>query len=557
MRIHRWINATVFGVAVVMIGVPAYAQVNVRDFGAKGDGGTDDTKAIQKAFDHASEKRRPVLFPAGQYWITDTISIGANEIIGHGYPEIIQRDAEDDILYGTIWRTTIRGLAFRGGRDQISLGNPNTDQSFFVIRDCRFKKANGVAVRFRDGTTSAFTLIEACTFAHCMQAVITVSDQNHIRNCWITSSAEMRNKAVIENNNTLFLENILGVPLVNGADQRWIDNHGSVSCRNVRFGGEGGGFTPVVNFTRVSKQVMGPRVILDDCDVSALGNGQRMCAVYCERIPNQIIVRDCRLPGIPPVLISPKLDVAEYFRGVRKGMLSFVFEGNIGELADQVPEALAEAAAAADREPSYGDEQLSEAETQKAMATAMEAAKRLPSPPIDKPFLGHHQQTEPDRFIEITPQSHAWDLTDHMDATTQPNAEYLAVAAVQDDVVVMRRIPLRNNWPHVRIRNVKINLDQYPYLTWRLKDTGIAASSYAVKVVHLASGKTLRLFEQPWPPYFDYHAYNLREMFSLSGEQVFDIKFYCIGANHKAKRDEALMRAGDHHVIDFLRLETE
>ncbi|GIT31317.1 MAG: hypothetical protein Ct9H300mP1_33630 [Planctomycetaceae bacterium] len=49
----------------------------------------------------------------------------------------------------------------------------------------------------------------------------------------------------------MVLEKILGVPRVNGTDQRGVDVYfGNLTCRNFRFGGEGGGFTPVVNFVK-------------------------------------------------------------------------------------------------------------------------------------------------------------------------------------------------------------------------------------------------------------------------------------------------------------------
>lgn len=54
--------------------VPDY--INVRDYGAKGDGVTDDTTAIQNAIMALSPQGGVVLFPIGDYVIKDTITLG-------------------------------------------------------------------------------------------------------------------------------------------------------------------------------------------------------------------------------------------------------------------------------------------------------------------------------------------------------------------------------------------------------------------------------------------------------------------------------------------------
>jgi len=53
---------------------PADAVVNVRSYGAKGDGKTDDTAAIQKAIQENVGKMRILFFPQGTYLVSDTLA---------------------------------------------------------------------------------------------------------------------------------------------------------------------------------------------------------------------------------------------------------------------------------------------------------------------------------------------------------------------------------------------------------------------------------------------------------------------------------------------------
>lgn len=56
----------------------AGAPVNVNDFGAVGDGVTDDTAAIQAALDTGYD----VVFPSPSYLISDSLSVGSQRLIG-------------------------------------------------------------------------------------------------------------------------------------------------------------------------------------------------------------------------------------------------------------------------------------------------------------------------------------------------------------------------------------------------------------------------------------------------------------------------------------------
>ena len=59
--------------------------INVKNYGATGDGITDDTIAIQNAINEGATKKRTVYFPAGNYKITKPINVpSATHILGTG-----------------------------------------------------------------------------------------------------------------------------------------------------------------------------------------------------------------------------------------------------------------------------------------------------------------------------------------------------------------------------------------------------------------------------------------------------------------------------------------
>ncbi|KAI8958122.1 glycoside hydrolase family 55 protein [Daldinia sp. FL1419] len=63
--------------------------VSARDSGAKGDGSTDDTKALQSAIDSAASGGKVLFLDHGIYKVTSTLSIPAgSKIVGEGYPII-------------------------------------------------------------------------------------------------------------------------------------------------------------------------------------------------------------------------------------------------------------------------------------------------------------------------------------------------------------------------------------------------------------------------------------------------------------------------------------
>lgn len=74
--------------------------VNVKWFGAKGDGVTDDAKAIQDCFRYASENNKAVYFPPGRFLVnTPIVYDGRFSIIGSGTTTVIKCGSDMDYLF--------------------------------------------------------------------------------------------------------------------------------------------------------------------------------------------------------------------------------------------------------------------------------------------------------------------------------------------------------------------------------------------------------------------------------------------------------------------------
>ncbi len=319
---------------------------NVKAYGAKGDGTTDDTVAIRNAMDAAYNRRASgtypggptyvnnaiLFFPAGKYIVSDSIDLKA-DVLGEGAILYQTKGTKDIFASVSVFRLRVAGLSFVGGKCHLNLYTGNVDTSQISVEKCHFQCASDCAVRIQPGSNSTQLNIRDCMFIYNNQALVNYCDMARFCDSWLYTSPFMMNQAAVVNHGVLLMENILGVPVVTGGnDQRWIDNHGTVTCRTVRFGGEFGGFTPVINWARyISTYPIAPNsVVLDNCYVYAVGNQARKAAVYCEEIPNQITVKDCSgFPDMPQVVqIRPTLDLNTYFDNAQPSYVTFLVDAN-------------------------------------------------------------------------------------------------------------------------------------------------------------------------------------------------------------------------------------
>jgi parallel beta-helix repeat protein len=149
--------------------------INVKDFGAVGDGVADDAAAIQAAINAGSSNNAAVYFPSGTYLIRTYISIGSNVYIyGNGKQSVIKSSTNQALALGILFppysfnsqaifvlynvsNIEIESLTFDSSTMTPTFPNPGPGgQSWFASRDlmcmgsnnfnvknCYFKSAGG------------------------------------------------------------------------------------------------------------------------------------------------------------------------------------------------------------------------------------------------------------------------------------------------------------------------------------------------------------------------------------------------------------------------------
>jgi parallel beta-helix repeat protein len=129
------------------------AVFSVKDWGARGDGRTDDTTGLQRAVDRAGAVGGTVLFPAGVYRFSATLGIRGDrtELVGLGGSRLVATTTLDRLIDSNDFSglhfqgLTIEGAGVQavGGRGTIHLDGGSRD---CVVARCRIVNAPGTAI---------------------------------------------------------------------------------------------------------------------------------------------------------------------------------------------------------------------------------------------------------------------------------------------------------------------------------------------------------------------------------------------------------------------------
>jgi hypothetical protein len=308
--------------------------VSVKDFGATGDGTTDDTAAIRAAVNAVIASAtiqnatgaagRPtatiyaVYFPAGNYVVSSTIACDnwVNLISNDGARIIISAGVT---AFSFAYVNKIQGLSFNGGATAIYYENANIDASRLEISNCDFQLTTSYAINtVGTGATqiSGNCIVQDdCRFVNCAKVFYNSFDEATFGG-WVEIDCVTGATNVMSANSALFynkkgyirFKRLIGVPNVGTdgtrkANIRWIDNYGlGIYADQSRFGGESAGMPIVYNFTPPdTTNWVSPQIVITNSDLYCGLSGQTDNGVVVlgsgGYIPLHITVSNCSGPN--------------------------------------------------------------------------------------------------------------------------------------------------------------------------------------------------------------------------------------------------------------------
>ena len=332
----------VYGEDNKLPGAGDWKPYSVKDFGAVGDGRTDDTDAIQRCITTVEQKNYPyykaesaypeIIFPPGNYLISRPVVIAANKnamslsVRGEGKVTITQINPDKDIFYIHYgYHQAIENIVFTGGKIQIKFFSRNINRAQLLIKNCRFVDASSYAIddslkgvhhskivdpyviEWKNSLpyatevnvdalpdvffTSTILHIDACEFINCMKVARACSDWGIISNSKITTSPAMKGAAIYSRGVLKIKNTSCFAKIKDGNNQRFVDNiNAGVMLQNVTIDTDGAGICPIYNRCIYDNGgLYNIYAVIEDCNIKAAGSPEN-CFVYCEEVPNLVSI---------------------------------------------------------------------------------------------------------------------------------------------------------------------------------------------------------------------------------------------------------------------------
>lgn len=179
--------------------------ISVKDFGAKGDGTTDDTTAIQTAINNCAASEGLLFFPAGTY-ICEGLNVPAIRLVGCGRKSILKlkSNAENNLINVTADRAIIENITLDGNKTN-QTGKILSEPADTALRE---QIELVPTLRYQLGMNSMYTACNNFASAINCGIFINVYDNIIIRDCFAKDFVNCGVAAKGCNNLTVIYNNI-------------------------------------------------------------------------------------------------------------------------------------------------------------------------------------------------------------------------------------------------------------------------------------------------------------------------------------------------------------